>query len=86
MVASIIGTRERFLVRVARYASDGSPVSVATRTIRRPGRTLAVKRLRQAPPPAEVGASPDRLRVGRGKPAEQLDVVGLVVEAGRGSS
>src|SRR4051794_19520188 len=31
--------------------------------------------LRQAPPPAEVGASRDRLGVGRGNPAEQLDVI-----------
>jgi D-alanyl-D-alanine carboxypeptidase (penicillin-binding protein 5/6) len=46
----------------------------------------AVPNLRQAPSPAEVGASPDRVGAGHGKPAEQLDVVGLVVEAGRGSS
>ena len=46
----------------------------------------AVLDLRQAPPPAQVRASPDRLGAGRGKPAEQLDVVGLVVEAGRSSS
>src|SRR5512133_2276670 len=40
----------------------------------------------QAPPPAQVGASPDRLGAGRGKPAEQLDVVGLVVATGRAST
>ena len=49
-------------------------------------RPLAMVRGRKASPPAEVGASPDRVGVGRGELAEQLDVVDLVVEACRGSS
>jgi integrase len=66
-----------------RAFAPGDPGRRNSAASRRP---LAMARLRQAPPPAEVSASPDRLCVGRGKPAEQLDVVGLVVEAGRGSS
>jgi hypothetical protein len=49
-------------------------------------RLLAMVCRRKASPPAEVGASPDRVGVGRGELAEQLDVVDLVVEACRGSS
>src|SRR3954451_2227722 len=63
--------------RSTHYA--GTPAKLA-------GSSLLGTMAGQAPPPAQVGASPDRLRTGRGKPAEQLDVVVLVVAAGRAST
>src|SRR5436190_4215481 len=66
-------------VKVAVASTVSGAGDITSRTITRP--TLG-----QAPPPAQVGASPDRLGAGRGKPAEQLDVVRLVVAAGRAST